>query len=417
MTPGGTRLSGRDAAFLYEERPDRPMHTIKVLELDGDQFDAARLRALLAPRIAGLAPLRRRLLAVPGPLYHPVWVDAGMPDLGHHVRPITCSVEELVSGVGAEPLDRKRPLWRMWLLDGGVIVLLLHHALGDARVSRQVIAGLFGEDEVRPDGPAGGEPAPAPASLVGPATVDLARLVRRAPSLIRAAGNARSSVPTKQMRLPPGDAGRSCAFVSLPIEDVRRPGMTVTEAALWALSGACRELLLARGALPARSLTAAVPYALPHNGNRGNRLATLFVGLATEEPDDAARRIAISTALRAAVAQQRRVGPAVWDDWWEAYPLRRLGYLIALRRKGRVPFDLLVSSVDGGQNRLARDGLSVRQIGSLGALPADGDCSVTTWSYAGTLTFGMLSAAGAALPAPDLARALERQLATATGSA
>jgi WS/DGAT/MGAT family acyltransferase len=417
MTPGGTRLSGRDAAFLYEERAGRPMHTVKVLELDGDQPDGARLRALLAPRIAGLAPLRRRVITVPGRLYHPVWVDAGMPDLGHHVEPIRCSVEELISGAGAEPLDRQRPLWRMWLLDGGVIVLLLHHALGDARVSREVIAGLFGEDEVRPDGPPGGEPVPAPASLVGPASVDLARLVGRAPWLIRAAAHARGSVPTTQPRLPRGDAGRSCAFVSLPIADVRRAGMTVTEAALWALSGACRELLLARAALPARSLTAAVPYALPRDGTRGNRLATLFIGLATAEPDAAARRIAISTALRDAVARQRRIGPAVWDDWWEAYPVRRLGYLIALRRQGRVPFDLLVSSVDGGQSRLSRDGLSVRRIGSLGALPADGDCSVTTWSYAGTLTFGILSADGAALPAPELARALERQLTTATGSA
>jgi diacylglycerol O-acyltransferase / wax synthase len=417
MTPGGVRLSGRDAAFLYEERPDRPMHTVKVLELDGDQPDAARLRALLAPRIAGLAPLRRRVITVPGRLYHPVWVDAGVPDLGHHIRPIPCSVQELVSGVGAEPLDRNRPLWRIWLLDGGVIVLLLHHALGDARVSRLVITGLFGEDEVWPDGPADGESAPARASLVGPATVELARLVRRAPSLIRAAGHARGSVPTSQMRLPHGDAGRSCAFLSLPIEAVRRPGTTVTEAALWALSGACRELLLARAALPARSLTAAVPHALPQKGNRGNRIATLFVRLATEEPDDVARRIAISGALRDAVARQRRVGPAVWDDWWEAYPLRRLAYLIAMRRKGRVPFDLIVSSVDGGQERLARDGLTVRQIGSLGALPADGDCSVTTWSYAGTLTFGILSADGAALPAHELAQALQRELATATGSA
>jgi diacylglycerol O-acyltransferase len=416
VTPGGTRLSGRDAAFLYEERPDRPMHTVKVLELDGDQPDAARLRALLAPRIAGLAPLRRRVITVPGRLYHPVWVDAGAPDLGYHVRPIACSVEELVSGVGAEPLDRDRPLWRMWLLDGGVIVLLLHHALGDARVSHQVISGLFGGGEVWPDGPAGGEPAPARASLVARATVDLARLVRHAPSLIRAAGHARGSVPTLQTRLPRGDAGRSCAFVSLSVEGVRRPGMTVTEAALWALSGACRGLLLARGALPARSLTAAVPYALPRNGKRGNRLATVFVDLATEEPDDAARRIAITGALRDAVARQRAVGPAVWDDWWEAYPLRRLAYLIAMGRKGRVPFDLLVSSVDGGPDRLARDGFSVRQIGSLGALPADGDCSVTAWSYAGTLTFGILSADGAALPAHELGRALERELATTAGS-
>jgi diacylglycerol O-acyltransferase len=427
------RLSGRDAAFLYEERPGRPMHTVKVLELEGEGIDAPALRALLACRIPGLAPLRRHVVTVPGRIYHPVWVDAGLPDLEHHVGtarvapPGGCEqLCRLVIELGAEPLDRGRPLWRLWVVQGladerQAVILLLHHALGDAATSRCLLEGMFGATEIVNDGPPGGEAPPRRRQLVGEGVRDLVRLGGQAPALLRGLAEARTAVTEPMPRLPVtgSGGGRTCAFVSFSLDAVRgmadAAGLTVTEFVLAATADALRTLLLDREQLPPRSLVAAVPQlpAAAPPGRWGNHLVTLFIPLATDEPDPQVRRARIRSALRHAAAQQPAAARS--EQWWELYPLRRLAYRAALRggrgRERRVLHDLLVSSVNGGHTRHERRGISVVRVASLGALPLDGDCSLTAWSYAGSLVLGILATDATPLGAAELARRLRASFA------
>src|SRR6185436_19840549 len=123
------RLSGLDASFLYLETPEVHMHVAMAAVLDpsgmpgGYSFD--RIQALIESRLHLLAPLRRRLVRVPFDLHHPLWVVDPSFDIIHHVRRVTVPApggrRELTAMVGritSVPLDRSRPLWEVWVLEG-----------------------------------------------------------------------------------------------------------------------------------------------------------------------------------------------------------------------------------------------------------------------------------------------------------
>src|SRR5512139_2060566 len=122
------RMTGFDAQFVFDERSGEPQHTLKLAFLDarasaGFGVDAARRH--VAARLAHLDPLRWCTARVPFDLHHPVWREGGTPDLGWHVRraaiPAPAGRSELcevVSQIASAPLDPRRPLWELWLLEG-----------------------------------------------------------------------------------------------------------------------------------------------------------------------------------------------------------------------------------------------------------------------------------------------------------
>ena len=139
------RLRPRDLAFLALESATTPMHnaTVEIFDPVDSGFDHERLVALIADRISFVPRYRQRLQTVPGRLANPVWVDDPHFDLGFHVRrsalprPGTMDqLRELVARIVSRPLDRHRPLWEVYfvegLADGRVAVLSKsHHALVD----------------------------------------------------------------------------------------------------------------------------------------------------------------------------------------------------------------------------------------------------------------------------------------------
>src|SRR4051794_6865666 len=115
-------LDGPDLFHLAQERADRPTHTLKAAVLERS-IPCAEVDAWAEATLPGIEPLRMRLGRVP-PAW-PVWMDGGAPDLDHHVQhravaapggegELTDILAELCSG----PLDRSRPLWRLWHLTG-----------------------------------------------------------------------------------------------------------------------------------------------------------------------------------------------------------------------------------------------------------------------------------------------------------
>ena len=168
----GHRLRPRDLALLALESPTAPMHnaTVEIFDPGDSGFDHDRLVALIADRISFVPRYRQKLQSVPGRLANPVWVDDPDFDLGFHVRrsalPRPGSMDqlrELVGRIVSRPLDRSRPLWEVYfvegLADGHVAVLSKSHLalvdgvetvdLGQVLLDSSADARSLGGDEWR----------------------------------------------------------------------------------------------------------------------------------------------------------------------------------------------------------------------------------------------------------------------------
>jgi WS/DGAT/MGAT family acyltransferase len=149
MQPFAERLSARDRLFLDLEGPNAPQHVAALCFLDAEPLqganggiDLARVRALVATRLHLVPRTRQRLAFVPID-QHPVWVDDAHFDLALHVLHDALpkpggerALKKLVERLLAEPLDRERPLWELWVIEGlspGRCALLakVHHCMVD----------------------------------------------------------------------------------------------------------------------------------------------------------------------------------------------------------------------------------------------------------------------------------------------
>ena len=141
------RLTGLDASFLYLETPSTHMHVASLMILDppasGEPVSLQRAKEVYGQRLHLAPPFRRRLAEVPFGLHHPVWIEDPDFDLDHHIRttslPAPGDAEQLASVVAElseRPLDRTRPLWEIWVIEGlagGKVGCLskVHHAAID----------------------------------------------------------------------------------------------------------------------------------------------------------------------------------------------------------------------------------------------------------------------------------------------
>src|SRR3954471_11641153 len=119
------RLTRLDASFLYLEEPDTPMHIGGVLILERPAGGVEALAELIQARLSLVPRYRQRVAEVPGHLADPVWVDDPDFDIDYHVRrsglPWPGTEEQLldlVSRLSSRPLDRTRPLWEAYLVEG-----------------------------------------------------------------------------------------------------------------------------------------------------------------------------------------------------------------------------------------------------------------------------------------------------------
>ena len=122
------QLTGLDAAFLYMETPTTFGHVtgLLIFERPSTDFDPyAAVYAKYAWLVGQLEPLRRRLVEVPFGLDHPYWIDDPNFDLDFHIRQIHLArpgmvdqLAEQVAGIVGRPMDRTRPLWEVYVIEG-----------------------------------------------------------------------------------------------------------------------------------------------------------------------------------------------------------------------------------------------------------------------------------------------------------
>src|ERR1700739_2001149 len=200
--PSVKQLSGMDATFLYMETPTTFGHVtgLMIFERPSPDYDPyAAVYAKFASLVGDVEPLRRRLVEVPLGLDHPYWVSDPNFDLDFHIREIHLArpgmvdqLAEQVSRIVARPMDRSRPLWEVYVIDGlhggrWALLTKYHHATIDG-ASGQLMLEMVTATE--PDAPPPGDgPSWQPESL--PGDVDLLR---------RAVGNL-ATHPFTAMRL------------------------------------------------------------------------------------------------------------------------------------------------------------------------------------------------------------------------
>src|SRR5947207_11372387 len=159
------RLSGMDASFLYIETPTQHMHVVGVMLLDPSTvpggYSPDTVKHVLRERMHLIPPFRRRLVSVPFQLGHPVLIEDANFDLDYHVRrvgaPSPGSMRELADIVGdiaSRPLDRSKPLWEMWVVEGlehGYVaaVAKMHHCSVDGVSGAELMVHLF---DLAPEG-------------------------------------------------------------------------------------------------------------------------------------------------------------------------------------------------------------------------------------------------------------------------
>ena len=158
------------------------------------------LREELDRRLHLLPPFSRRVLPVPGGLYHPMWFDDASVDVADHVHRVVLpspgtweQVEEEVGRIASTPLDRSRPLWEAHAIEGladgrVVIVTKVHHALADGVASASLLANVMDSAPTQvpattPE-PWHTDALPSQRQLLGGALSDLARDLLRLPGLL-----------------------------------------------------------------------------------------------------------------------------------------------------------------------------------------------------------------------------------------
>jgi WS/DGAT/MGAT family acyltransferase len=477
------RLTPLDVSFLYLEEPTTVMHvgTVMVFEAPDGGFDYDRLLRHISARIAFVPRYRQRIRAVPGRLANPVWVDDERFDISFHVRrsalprPGTLEqLRELVARIQPRPLDRNRPLWEAYLVEGltddrFAIITKTHQALVDG-VNAVDLAQVILDANPHPAEPATDtwRPAPEPsrAELVTGAVVDVmrsptqvldtvrsgiadvrsvaGRLADAAGGLALAARTAARPAPDSPLNAPVSEH-RRFAMLATELEDYRRvrdfhagggragrrragtARVSVNDVALTTVAGGLRTWLLTRGArvTPKTVVRALVPVsvtldgpaedAVPRHPQRplpvGSAVASLLVDLPVGEPNPVLRLQQIAYQMVSHADSGRAVAAGRLAEIGGFAP-PTLHSLGARVAQGlsRRLFNLVVTNVPGPQQPLYAAG--ARMLASYPVIPlARGHAlAIGLTSYDGRVYYG-LNADREALPDVDvLAQCLEDAL-------
>ncbi|MFZ6184282.1 WS/DGAT/MGAT family O-acyltransferase [Nannocystis pusilla] len=418
-------MTGLDASFLYMESPSVSMHTVNVMLLDVSQvpggYSFARIRRLFERRIHLVPLLRRRIVEVPGDLYHPVWIEDPALDLSQHLRQAKLAgpgdrraLESLVGEILSTPMNRARPLWEITFVEGlegnrVALICKVHHAVIDGAamttVLERVMTSNRDDHEVAPPTSTWtAEPLPGARRLVLDALRDRLRSLSRLPRLL--GRTARVGVQLLQrtrghkLSLPfagprtafnaPLTPRRSFATVDLPLADVLAvkalTGYTLNDVVLGVAAGALRRFMDHHGELHRRPLLASVPVAtggLEDARLSGNKVSSLLVSLRTDIADPLARLREIHALTDSAKDAHDHAVGGLLEQWSEyARPwLIRLFMDQVLPRLPRPPVNLVISNVRGARETQYLVGSALDSVYLGGPLLEQIGLNLTVWSY------------------------------------
>jgi WS/DGAT/MGAT family acyltransferase len=454
------RLTALDASVLHLERLETPMHVGAVSVFEGapfrdesGSFRLADVRELVASRLHLIPRFRKKIMGVPFGQGRPIWVDDERFDVGYHVRltalPAPGSRDQLLtltSRIQAQLLDRTRPLWELWFVDGlegGDVALIqkTHHALVDGVSGVDVATVLldFTPEPTRPEPPPW-TPERAPDSLqllkdtliervTEPAEVirtarRALRGPRRAIAQTRQLATSLQSLVNREVVAPRTSLNRTVGrhrrfdTVRVSLDDVkvarRAFGGTVNDVVLTGVAGGLRRLFIAREEpVEGLVLRVLVPVSVRDDSQRmqlGNRVSAMVVPLDIGEPDPVARLARISAVTANLKERDQAVGAAFLLDLGR-YAVPTL-LSLAARATHHQPFvNLVVTNVPGPQVPLYCMGARMVEAYPVVPLSHNLTIGVAVLSYLGQLHFGLNADADDAPDVGVLAAGIEQSFA------
>ncbi|MCK6414999.1 MAG: wax ester/triacylglycerol synthase family O-acyltransferase [Giesbergeria sp.] len=466
------QLSGLDASFLYLETPEMPMHVGAMYLLELPSGYRGRyvndLRRHYAARMPATPALRRRLWWMPLNLANPAWVDAE-PDLAYHVVEhklphrtrkegavpnARTLLENMISTLHPQLLDRSRPLWRIHVIDGlprsasghkqvGVYSQV-HHAAVDGQAAVALANVLFDlgpdprEIALRPStrrrtfqigmvemlrGALSNEVAQvAHMARELPATLGtVARTARGSFSLKTLLGKGTGNVtlaPATPMNVTVGST-RAFASASVPLQELKAlakaHAATLNDMVLMLCAGALRSYLQLHGQLPRKSLVAAVPISLRPVGDvrPDNQASMSLISLGTHLADPAKRLAHIlvaSSAMKTTMGQMKSVLPTDFPSIGIPWLMEAAASLYGKTRMAeRLPqvANVVISNVPGPQVPIYLAGARVRVNCPTSIVVHGLALNITVQSFDAHMDFGLMADATALPDVKALAAALD----------
>ncbi|BBY17704.1 WS/DGAT/MGAT family O-acyltransferase [Mycolicibacterium litorale] len=433
------RLSGLDAGLLYSESSAVPLHVCSIVELDTSTvpggYTFERFSSELAARMSALPELRAKLADSQLNLDHPVWVEDRAFDLSRHLKRISVpspggrrELADVCAHIAAVPLDRSKPLWEMWVIegladtgpqDGGPLALMLklHHAAVDGVSAANLLNQLCDpEPDAPPPDPVEGPGDAAPWAI---AADGLLRFLTRPWQLTRVIPEATSTIVKTVNRAVSGTAmaapfaapttrfnaeltsERNIALAQLDLDDVKqvknRFDVKVNDVVMALCAGALRGFLADRAELPDSPLIAVVPASVRDKSDRPgrNQLSGMFCNLHTDVDDPLERLLAIAESNSHAKEHSSSLGPTLLVDLAEIISRGAFGWLLKLM--SRTPLthtaihNAVISNVAGPPGTLYTCGAEVTALYPLGPIFHGSGLNITVMSQGGKMNVGIIS--------------------------
>jgi len=436
-----SRLNAFDRTFLDIEDSNTHMHVAATCVFDATPLatghggvDVDRIRRYVEGRLHSIPRYRQRIAYVPVE-GHPVWVDDPSFNLTYHIRHISLprpgddeQLRAVIAWIQSQPLDRSRPLWEMWILEGlegsrFAIVQKIHHCLIDGLAGAEEMRVLLSPDPDSPiEWPRAWQPTALPSayelvrgavahrlslpltalhgieSLVRtPLSTTVESVTNVAKGLLSAADSVlRVGSPTPLNR--PIGRQRRFASLALDLAEVKavkqRLGGTINDVVLAATAGALRRYLQDRGKsageledLRVRAMCPVARRRDAGDATAGNKVAGMFVGLPVGQADPRVRYEQVrAAALRSKSARHddATAALATLSEWTTPWLMRAIEGLAPRRRC----YNLIVTNIPGPPIPLYL--LGARMLETFPTVPLfPGQAlAVALFSYAGGLYWG-----------------------------
>jgi diacylglycerol O-acyltransferase / wax synthase len=455
------QLTSLDAQFLRMEDARTYGHVGGLAVYDpstapSGEISVGDICRLVSERLHLLPVFRWRLAEVPFSLDLPYWIEDPDFDLDFHIRESAVPppgnddrLSETVARIFARPLDRRRPLWELYLIHGlerGRVALLtkIHHSAVDGVSGNELLSILLdpspeGREIPPPPANGGGERAPGELEMLGRGLLGLPAQPLRAlrsvptalpnltdlpganafpgvPTLSRAVTRARKALGSDEDAdvLEVTTARAPSTFFNGPISPHRRvaigrvsldtvkaiknaAGITVNDVVVALCASALREWLIERDELPSDPLVAMVPVSVrteEQQGTFGNRVSMMIVPIATDEPDPRQRLIRTHELLRGAKERHKALPADLLTDATSFIPPAVMALAarttMGVLGRTRPPLNLVISNVPGPREPLFCAGAKLEANYPVSAIADGVGLNMTVMSYRDRLDFGLV---------------------------
>ncbi len=450
-------LKGLDAAFLYLETEETPMHLAGFYILspseDGKVFDAAAFSAFVQSRLQVASIFRQKIVPAPLALAHPCWVEDENFDLENHLFHVAvpsphteAALRELAQKLYQKKLNRNRPLWEMYFIEGlqltgfppdsvGVLVKI-HHAAIDGGSGAEILATFF---DITPT------PRPMPQDTWQPEKAPKGWQIAQQGLItsfwtkplalnlfwwetLQKSWFTQLNAAQQQLNPPrPLMSAPKCIFnekvsssrvfdgISLALSDFKYIknkllGTTINDVVLAICAGALRNYLLERSALPNEPLVAMCPKSVrvpSEAGTLGNKVSAMLVSLATDQDNALQRLLTIHRNTQAAKVHSNALGIDELINLTPSGLTSALAHLYQYLKIAELhtPFcNLTITNMVGPPKTLYMNGMQMLRHYGLGPITHGMGLIVPVFSYDGQV---LISAVSCPKMMPDVSHFLE----------